>query len=109
LIPHVPVRNDSRTPLYARICHMKRTTLFVEESMDQELHVLARRKGVPVSALVRESLTRYVTEQKRGQKFALRFLGQGHSGRNDVAERHEQLLWRDAGPQAGKRPKKEQG
>jgi post-segregation antitoxin (ccd killing protein) len=88
---------------------MKRTTLFVEESVDQELRALARRKGVPVSALVRESLSRYVTEQKRGQKFALRFLGEGHSGRSDVAERHEELLWRDVVPHAGKRRKKEQG
>src|ERR1035437_3004545 len=95
LTSHIPVRSDSGYPLYARIRHMKRTTLFVEESVDHELHALARRNGVPVSALVRESLTRYVTEQKRSQTFALRFLGQGHSGRNDVAERHEDLLWRD--------------
>jgi hypothetical protein len=73
---------------------MKRTTFFVEESMDHELRALARRKGVPVAALVRESLARYVTEEKRGQSFALRFLGQGRSGRQDVAERHEELLWR---------------
>lgn len=82
---------------------MRRTTLFVEESVDHELHALARRKGVPVSALVRESLARYVAEQKRTQKFAPRFLGQGHSGRNDVSERHEDLLWRDLDPHAGKR------
>jgi len=88
---------------------MKRTTLFVEESVDQELHALARRKGVPVAALVRESLTRYVTEQKRGQKFTLRFLGQGRSGRSDVAERHEELLWRDVSAHGGKRRKKELG
>lgn len=86
---------------------MKRTTLFVEESVDQELHALARRKGVPVSALVRESLARYVTEQKRSQTFALRFLGQGRSGRRDVAERHEELLWHDLGPHASKsRPRR---
>jgi hypothetical protein len=88
---------------------MKRTTLFVEESVDHELHALARRKGVPVPALVRESLSRYLTKQKRGQTFALRFLGQGHSGRSDVAERHEDLLWRDVAPHAGKRRKKELG
>jgi len=82
---------------------MKRTTLFVEESVDQELHALAQRKGVPVSALVRESLARYVTEQKRGQTFALRFLGQGRSGRKDIAERHEELIWRDLGPSGPKR------
>ncbi len=75
--------------------------------MDHELHALARRKGVPVSALVRESLARYVTEQKRSQTFALRFLGQGRSGRRDVAERHEELLWHDLGPHASKsRPRR---
>ena len=71
---------------------MKRTTLFVEESVDHDLHALARRKGVPVSALVRESLTRYVAEQKRTERFAPRFLGQGHSGQSDVSERHEDFL-----------------
>ena len=82
---------------------MRRTTLFVEESVDHEIHALARRKGVPVSALVRESLARYLAEQKRGRRFALRFLGQGHSGRKDVAERHEDLLWRDLSPHASMR------
>ncbi len=89
--------------MYARIRHMRRTTLFVEESVDHELHALARRKGVPVSALVRESLARYITEQKDGQPFALRFLGEGRSGRKDVAERHEELLWRGLEPHASKR------
>jgi len=82
---------------------MKRIILFIEESVDHELHALARRKGVPMSALVRESLARYVTEQKDSQPFALRFLGQGRSGRKDVAERHEELLWRGLDPPTGKR------
>ena len=43
------------------------------------------------------------------QKFALRFLGQGHSGRNDVAERHEELLWRDLDPHASKRRQRGRG
>jgi len=77
--------------------------------MDQELHALARRKGVPVAALVRESLSRYVTEEKRGQSFALRFLGQGRSGRQDVAERHEELLWRGLEPHASKRRQRRRG
>jgi hypothetical protein len=88
---------------------MKRTTLFVEESVDHELHALARRKGVPVSALVRESLARYVTEQKRSQTFTLRFLGRGHSGRKDVAEHHEELLWRDLGPHVSKSQQRRRG
>jgi hypothetical protein len=98
-----------RACLYARICHMKRTTLFVEESVDHELHALARRKGVPVSALVRESLARYVTEQRRSQTFSLQFLGRGHSGRTDVAERHEELLWRDLDPPESKSKRRSRG
>jgi len=82
---------------------MKRTTLLVEESVDHEIHALARHKGVPVSALVRESLARYLAEQKLGQTFALRFLGQGHSGRKDFAQRHEDFLWRGLTPHASKR------
>lgn len=70
--------------------------------MDHELHALARRKRVPVSALVRESLAHYITQQKRSRTFALRFLGQGHSGRKDIAGRHEELLWHDLGPHVGK-------
>ncbi|MFZ0961245.1 MAG: hypothetical protein WAO35_10100 [Terriglobia bacterium] len=88
---------------------MKRTTLFVEESVDHELHAVARRKGVPVSALVRESLARYLAEQNRSQTFALRFLGKGRSGRQDVAERHEELLWRGLEPHAGKRRQRRRG
>ena len=88
---------------------MKRTTLFVEESVDHELHALARRKGLPVSGLAREALARYVAEQKLTQRFALRFLGQGHSGQNDVSECHEDLLWRDLDPHAGKRRQRGRG
>ena len=77
--------------------------------MDHELHTLARRKGVPVSVLVRESLSRYVAEEKRGQTSALRFLGQGRSGRQDVAECHEELLWRDLDPHASKRRPRRRG
>jgi hypothetical protein len=81
--------------MYARIHHMKRTTLFIDEAMERDLQALAQRKGAPVSALVRESLRRYLAEEYRRQKFSLRFLGAGRSGRKDIAERHEQLLWRD--------------
>jgi hypothetical protein len=78
---------------------MKRTTIFLDEAVEHDLRVLARRKGVPVAALLRESLNRYLAEENRGQAFALRFLGAGHSGWKDVAERHEELLWRDLKPQ----------
>ncbi|MGO8817428.1 MAG: hypothetical protein ACLQVG_22505 [Terriglobia bacterium] len=85
---------------------MKRTTLFVEESVEQDLRALARRKGVPLSSLMRESLAHYVSKQKRSQVFALRFLGQGRSGRGDIAEHHEELLWRDLAPHTSKSRKR---
>jgi hypothetical protein len=88
---------------------MERTTLFVEESVDHELHAPAHRKGVPVSALVRESLARYVAEQKRSQPFTLRFLGKGRSGRKDIAERHGEFLWRDLDPHGSKRRQRRRG
>jgi predicted transcriptional regulator len=56
---------------------MKRTTLFIDEAMERDLHALAQRRGAPVSALVRESLRRYLAEEHRRQKFSLRFLGAG--------------------------------
>jgi len=84
--------------MYVRIRHMKRTTLFIEEGMEHDLHALARRKGIPTSALVRESLGRYLAEENGRKQFALRFLGKGRSGRRNVAERHEELLWRDLNP-----------
>lgn len=76
---------------------MKRTTLFIDEGVEHELHLLAQRKQVPVSALVRESLEQYLAEQRR-QGLSLRFLGQGHSGQQDGSERHEELLWQDLDP-----------
>ena len=77
---------------------MKRTTLFLDEAMEHELHAMARRKGVPAATLVRESLSRYLANEKAQQKFRLRFLGSGHSGQSDIAERHEDLLWRGFKP-----------
>jgi hypothetical protein len=90
---------------------MKRTTLFIDEAVDHELHAVARRKGVPVSSLVRESLSHYLEDEKRGHKLSLRFLGRGRSGKKDIAERHEELLWRGLAPHGGevRRGRRRQG
>jgi len=81
---------------------MKRTTLFIDEGMERELQALARRRAVPVSRLVRESLGRYLTAENQSQEVTLRFLGRGRSGRHDIAERHEDLLWREMVPHKSK-------
>jgi len=77
---------------------MKRTTLFLEEGTERELHLLAQRKNLPVAALVRDALRRYLENAKRGKGLSLRFLAAGRSGHHDTAERAEELLWDDLQP-----------
>jgi len=81
---------------------MKRTTIFIDESLEHELHALARSRRMPVAAVMRESFARYLEEQKRGRGMKLRFLGRGRSGQKNVAERHEELLWGGLAPHGGK-------
>ena len=67
--------------------------MFLDESLEKELQVLARERGTPVAALVREALALYIARAQDAP--ALSFIGAGASGRSDVAERHEELLWRE--------------
>ena len=77
---------------------MKRTTLFLEEATDRELRLLAQREKLPVAALVRDALGRYLDEARRGREFRLRFLAAGRSGHHDTAECAEELLWGEFQP-----------
>jgi predicted transcriptional regulator len=77
---------------------MRRTTIFLEEGTNRELQLLAQREKVPVAALVRDALERYLEEAKRGQGLRLRFLAAGRSGRHDTGERAEEVLWSDLQP-----------
>jgi len=74
---------------------MKRTTLFLEESTDRELRLLAQQVNLPVAALVRDALDRFLQDSARGKGLKLRFLAAGRSGHHDTAERAEELLWGD--------------
>jgi len=82
---------------------MKRTTVFLDERVESDLRAVARRRKRPVSALVREALQRFVSEETRKEGFSLRFLAVGASGRRDSATLHEELLWKDLKPH-GVRP-----
>ncbi len=83
---------------------MKRTTIFLDEGLERELQGLARRESRPVAWLVREALTAYVADRRRGGASRLSFVGAGASGRSDIAERHEELLWRDRDPHGDAAP-----
>ena len=74
---------------------MKRTTIFIDESVERELRLVARRRGRSVAAVVRDAIAREVAAEVRPP---LSFVGVGDSGRSDIAERHEELLWKGFEP-----------
>jgi hypothetical protein len=71
---------------------MKRTTIFVPEPLERDLQLHARREGKPVAWVVREALASYLGSRRRTAALPS-FTGVGESGRSDVSERHEELLW----------------
>jgi predicted transcriptional regulator len=78
---------------------MKRTTIFVDPALEKHVQALAERRHVTFASVVREALVAYVADQ--GDTPQLSFIGAGMSGQRDVAERHEELLWKDPHPAGG--------
>lgn len=72
---------------------MKRTTFFADEQLMDELKEIAREERKTLASVVREATALYVSE-KRKKKRKLSIIGIGSSGRSDVAEKHEELLWK---------------
>lgn len=79
--------------MYASICHMKRTTIFIDEGTERELHALSKRKKRPMASIVREAVERYVVENREVKASRLGFIAAGRSGHADTAERHEDRLF----------------
>jgi hypothetical protein len=71
---------------------MKRTTIFVPESLERDLQLYARRQNRSVAWVVREALAEYLVA-RRAKAGLPSFTGIGISGRSDIADRHEALLW----------------
>jgi len=72
---------------------MKRTTFFADEQHMDELKEIAREERKTLASVVREATALYVREKRR-KKRKLSIVGIGSSGHADVAERHEELLWK---------------
>ena len=70
---------------------MKRTTLFIEEELEEEIKRIARIKGKRTSEVVREALRDYV--KRHTSKKTMSFVGIGESEREDLSETHEEKLW----------------
>ena len=76
---------------------MKRTTIFVPESLERDLQLCARREGKPTAAVVREALAAYIAD--RQTSIALpSFTAAFDSGHTDTADRHDELLFRSLLP-----------
>lgn len=76
---------------------MKRTTIFVPESLERDLQLLASRVRKPTAAVVREALAEYVAKHRPSHALPS-FVGAFASGRADTAERHEELLFATLSP-----------
>ena len=74
---------------------MKRTTIFADDALIKEFKDLSKEENRSVAEMVREAMEQYV-RQRRQKKKKLSFIGIGASGRHDVSEKHEELLWRKA-------------
>ncbi len=73
---------------------MKRTTIFAEDGLMKELKEISKEENKSVSSVIREAMEGYVL-QKRQSKKGLSFIGISNSGMKDIAERHEELLWKE--------------
>lgn len=71
---------------------MKRTTIFVPEPLERDLQLYARQEQKPVAFVVREAIVEYLAARRPGSALPS-FVGIAESGRSDIAERHEELLW----------------
>src|SRR5262249_42337813 len=76
---------------------MKRTTIFVPESLERELQLYARRTGKPAAAVVREAIAEYIADDRSRAKLPS-FTGAFDGPFTDTAERHEELLFDTLSP-----------
>jgi len=77
---------------------MKRTTVFLSEALERELQLHAAREGRSTASVLREALSEYVAQRRVPGKLPS-FAGAFSSGRFDTAERHEELLFGERGPE----------
>lgn len=72
---------------------MRRTTIFADDSLIREIKEISKEENRSVAEIVREAMQNYI-KQKRYKKKKLSFIGIGDSGMRNIAERHEELLWK---------------
>jgi predicted transcriptional regulator len=76
---------------------MKRTTIFADEELLGTLKHIADEEEVSIAEVIRRALHRFAAQRQRSKK-EISFWEIGRSGRKDVAERCEELLWTKSEP-----------
>jgi len=71
---------------------MKRTTIFADETLLQTLQEIARKENRSLSATIRSALEDFAGRRQSTRRLPS-FVGIGRSGRKDIAERSDELLW----------------
>jgi hypothetical protein len=74
--------------------------MFMPEALERDLQLYARHEGKPVALVVREAVEAYLVSHRPASRLPS-FAGVGASGRTDVAETHESLLFRELDPHQG--------
>lgn len=74
---------------------MKRTTVFLDESLLRRAWETARREGKSFAAVVREALAAYVSGAGGKQGRLPSIVGKYRSAFTDTSERVDELLWTD--------------
>lgn len=71
---------------------MKRTTIFADEDLINEIREISKEESRSIAEIMREAMQGYIKQKRKRKK--LSFIGIGTSGRRDIAEKHEDLLWK---------------
>jgi hypothetical protein len=71
---------------------MKRTTIFADESLLKALLDIAHHERSSLASIIRRALEEFVG-RRQGTDTLPSCAGIGRSGRKDIAERAEELLW----------------
>ena len=74
---------------------MKRTTIFLDESLERRLKQHARREGKSFAQCVREAVAAYVAPKAPQRGRLPSITGMGDSGRSDISSHIDDFLWTD--------------
>ena len=81
---------------------MKRTTISLSDELSNALERESRRRAVPVSAIAREALSRYLGFGTPADRRELPFAAVGSSGHRTTAREMEELLVEEWDGRAGR-------